>query len=323
MNIRTTNVATSNSMMNYLSGTETKYYQLLEQASSGHKVSAPSDNPTSTRSILNINTKLDQLSSYLENMSTAQTELDTLDSSLANLTNLIQNANDLATQAANGTYNQTDYANFKTQIDSILASVIDVANTQYNGKYMFSGAATATETYTTDVDGNIVYGGTNTATDAYKRYTTISDGVSIAINAPGDEIFGSYTAAIPDDPATVGVDESVPASGTGLIGTLKLLSDALATGDKDVIRGSIDKLDTCLDTVSATRTEFAAVSNRFKITENAISTSQINLKSQRSALQDIDLTEVLTSLASQKLALEASMSMTKNLLSGQSLLDYM
>lgn len=323
MDIRSTNLGTSSSMMNYLSSTETRYYELLQQSSSGLKVSKPSDDPSSTRSILNINTKLSQLNGYTGNMSTSQTELDTLDSNLSTLTDLIQNANDLATQAANGTYSQTDLNNIKTQIDSIIDSVMDVANTQYNGEYIFSGTATSTETYSKDADGNIIYNGTDTSTDAYKRYVTISDGVSIAINAAGDSIFGSYTAAVADDPSTVGVDETAPATGTGLIGTLKLLSDALGSGNKTDIKGSLDKLDSCLDTVSATRTKFASVSNRFEMTQNSIDTTVTNLKSQRSALQDIDLTQVLTDLSSQKLALQASMSATSSLLSGKSLLDYL
>ena len=354
MNIRSTTLGTNNTMLNYLSNTETKYYDLLEQSASGLKVAKPSDNPTSTRSILNINTKLTQLDSYKENMSTTQTELDTLDSSLSSVTGLIQDSSDLVTQAANGTYNQNDLNNIKTQIDSILASVKDLANTQYNGQYIFSGTATSTPAYATDASGNISYQGADTSGNDYKRYVTISDGVSVAINAPGDKVFGSYstttaapTPTVPGDVAGTTTTTATDANGietttsvtvvlnsngtttrttntgTGIIGTLQLLSNALGSGNKADIKGSLDKLDSCLDTTSATRTKFASVSNRFEMTQNSIDTTTTNLKSQKSSLEDIDLTQVLTDLAAQKSALQATMSVTSNLLSGKSLLDYM
>jgi len=323
MDIRTTTLNTAQSMTNYISKGESRYYELAQQASSGIKIAKPSDDPSASKQILDINSTLSGLNSYLDNMKTAQTELNTLDDTLSSVTDLIQKASDLATQAANGTYSQDDLDNIKTQIDEILNSVIDLSNTDYNGKYIFSGTATSTLTYTTDVDGNIVYNGTDTSTNAYKRYVTISDGVSVAINAKGDNIFGSYTEAIPDDPGTVGIDETAPATGTGIIGTLKLLSNALAAGDIDEISASLNSLDNSLNTVSATRTTFASVSNKFELTESTIDAAITNLKSRKSDLQDADLTEVLTDLSTQKLALEASYSVTSQMLSKVSLLDYL
>lgn len=323
MNIRTTTLGTTQSMLGYISNGESKYYELSQQAASGIKVDQPSDDPIAAKQIMNITSTLDQLNGYIDNMKTSQTELNTLDDTLASLTDLIQNASDLATQAANGTYSQDDLDNIKTQIDQILNSVIDLSNTTYNGKYIFSGTAISTQTYTTDVDGNIVYNGTNTSTDAYKRYVNISDGVSVAINAAGDDIFGSYTAPIPDDPLTVGIDETAPATGTGIIGTLKLLSNALETGDSTVISSSLDSLTNNLDTVSGVRTTFASLSNKFELTESSIDATITNLTQRKSDLQDADLTEVLTDLSTQKLALEATYSVTSQLLGGLSLLDYM
>lgn len=71
------------------------------------------------------------------------------------------------------------------------------------------------------------------------------------------------------------------------------------------------------------RTTFASVSNKFELTESSIDAAVTNLTERKSELQDADLTEVLTDLSAQKLALEATYSVTSQLLSGLSLLDYM
>ncbi len=326
MNIRTTNLSTTNSMLNYIQDSQSRYFEIMQQGASGKKVTEPSDDPIATKNILNVNAKLDQLNNYLTNMSTAQTELNTLDDALASLVDSIQDASDLATQAANGTYGSSSTDGFKSQIDQILENVIDIANTKYNGKYIFSGNATATEAYsiTKDASGNITavtYNGT-AATGDYERKVTISDGVSVGINEAGENVFGYYKAAVEDDPTTVGVDESQPEEAVGLIGTLVKLSNSVASDDKDGIKASLDELSTAIDTTSATRTKFASVSSRFDLTTSSINTTVMNLKEYRSDLQDIDLAEVATDLATQQLALEATMSITSSMLTEKTLLDY-
>lgn len=337
--MRVTTLQTNNSMLKYITSGESRYYELSKEASSGLKVTEPSDDPTAAKSLLNIKTQLSQLNSYLTNMKTSQNELDTLDTNLSSLTDLIGNATDLATEASNGTYSKTDLKNIKTQIDTIIQSVTDIANTNYDGKYMFSGTATSTQAYqTTSVSGNITnitYQGTP-STGAYERYVNISDGTKVAINTSGDSVFGSYT--------TNG-DGTITAN--GILGNLVILSNALGNGGSTTINGTIDGvyhgtvggttyddgtvktsdvltgLNKALDTTSATRTKFASVSNRFDMTKTAINTSITALKAYKSDLQDADLATVLADLSAQETALQASMSVTSSMLSKVSLLNYL
>lgn len=322
--IRTTTLGSATSMLNYITTGESRYNQLAEEAASGLKLTKPSDDPTATKSVLNINTKLDQLGQYATNMGMAQNELNVLDDTFGSFTSAIQLATDLATQAANGSYSQKDLNNIKTQIDQIMANVTDLANTQYNGNYLFSGTSTSTPAFAvaTDASGNITsvtYQGTP-STDTYQRSVQIADGVSIPINTTGDQLLGSYTAATVGPPAT-------PATGSGLLYTLGTLSAALAAGNthgaSPSVGSSIDSLNTNLDTILASQTKFASVSQRFEMTQNSNDTMKTQLKGSRSDLQDADLSQVLTDLTAQQTALKATMSVTSQMLKGQSLLDYL
>lgn len=316
--LRTTVLGSTQSMMDYIKTGETKYNQLSEEASSGIKVNTPSDDPTAAKNILDITSQLNQLNGYVNNMKTSQSELNTLDDSLTSLTTMIQNATNLATQAANGTYNTSDLNNIKTQVDSIINSVVSLANTQYNGKYIFAGTATSTIPYTVAADGSITYNGTPAASDS-NRYVTISDGVSVAINITGDSVFGSYTqGTLPATP-----------TGTGLLGNLKALSNALGNNGTTTYNGatvtpnsSLDVLSSNLNTVTTAQTKFAAITNRFKMTEDSMSNTILNLTSQKSDLQNADLTQVLTDLTAQQTALQATYKITSQMLSGKTLLDY-
>lgn len=311
--IRVTNLGTSESMLGYITTSSSKYNKLAEEASSNYKVTKPSDDPEATGSLLDINTQLEKLSGYLSNIKSSQTELSSLDSNLSSVTDLIQSATDLATEAANGTYSNTDMDNIKKQVDQIVNGLIDLANTQYDGKYLYSGAATSTKAYTTttDVSGNITaitYNGTPSTSD-YQRTVTISDGVTVTTNTTGDQVFGSY-------------DSADPTKTKGLFGTLMTLSTALGAHDKTTTNSCLTGLSTALDNTSATRTTFASLSNRFDLTSSSINTTVTNLTAHQSDLQDADLSQVLADLSTQQTALQASYNVFSTV-SKMSLLNYM
>lgn len=356
--MRITTLGTSTTMLNYILGAESKYYDLSQEAASGLKVEKPSDDPSAAKSLINIKAQLSQLNGYTENMSTTQNELNVLDDSLASLTDLVNKSTSLATEAASGTYSDKNMDNIKVQVDQIIQSVVDIANTQYNGTYIFSGTAVGTKPYTvaTDTNGDITgitYNGIDSDGD-YERYATISSGVNVTINTTGDKVFGSYSqtapVANPTQPTDVagttistatdadgnlvttvvtteisggGTTTVTTGTGYGVIGTLVGLSKSLGDHSQPSVGKALDGLNTALDVASVTRTKFASVSNKFEITQNSINTTVTQLKAYKSDLEDADLAQVLSDLTAQKTALNATYSVTSGLLAKTSLLDYM
>lgn len=315
MYLRTTTLQTNSTMLNYITSKESQYNKLSEVAASGIKVSQPSDDPSGTRSILNINSKMSQLQSYLDNMSSAQQELNTLDSTLTSVNDLVQSADDLTIQGANGTYTNSDMDGMKTQIDSIIDSVVSAANTNFNGTYIFAGTSTSTQPYSVVKDASgtitsITYNGTPSTGD-YKRNVTIADGVSSTINAAGDSVFGEYDST------------TTPVTATGIFGTLMGLSTALGAHDQAAVSASLTGLATASDTVTSTQTKFATVSNKFAMTVSSTDNTMLNLQEYRSELRDADMASVLTELASAQTALKATYSVTSQMLGKTSLLNYL
>jgi flagellin-like hook-associated protein FlgL len=99
---------------------------------------------------------------------------------------------DKAIQANNQTYQADSLKALKVEIDEITKTMVDLANTQYNDNYIFSGANTKTLTYTMDENGNIEYNGTLQSNPDYVRRTEVADGVFETINTTGDKVFGWY-----------------------------------------------------------------------------------------------------------------------------------
>lgn len=314
MYLRTTTLNTTNAMLNYMTEQEATYNKLSQDSASGSRIHNISDDPSATRNVLNINTKTNQLQAYLDNMKGAAQELTTFDDSMSMLTNLLNKTTDLAEQGANGTYSNENLDEIKAQVDSIIDSIINISNTDYNGKYIFSGANTETPAYTVekDADGvitSIKYNGTGTD-KGMARQVTISDGVNVSINVAGSDIFGSYDAAD-------------PASSKGLFSTLMSLSKALGEHNQADVTKTLDGLNAGFENAVSKQTKMAAVSNKFDITTTSINSTMSTLEEYRSSLKDTDLATSLTKLVAAQTALKATYSITSDMMKNVGLLNYL
>ncbi|MBQ7764245.1 flagellar hook-associated protein FlgL [bacterium] len=168
------------------------FNKLTQQLSSGKKVVDLTDDPIASINILNTNKQLGQIETFEQNVGMASAELSALDDLLALANGYLSEAWDKAIQANNQTYTEGSLKALKVEIDEITKTMVDLANTQYNDNYIFSGANTKTVTYTIDKDGNIIYNGTPQTNPDYIRKTEVADGVFEVINTTGDKIFGYY-----------------------------------------------------------------------------------------------------------------------------------
>lgn len=71
---------------------------------------------------------------------------------------LLQRTRELAVQGANGTLTQADMQKMANEIEQLKAQMIQVGNTQYNGRYIFAGFKTTTQPFSED---NNSYNGDN------------------------------------------------------------------------------------------------------------------------------------------------------------------
>jgi flagellar hook-associated protein 3 FlgL len=123
---------------------ETEYQTLGNQLSSGISFNAPSDDPTIVSEDLGLRTTLATEAQQTADISSASNQLTSTDSALASLTSVLQSARSLAVQAASGTNSSTDLKAIGSQVSQLLQQAIGIANTQYNGTYIFAGSTNST-----------------------------------------------------------------------------------------------------------------------------------------------------------------------------------
>ena len=338
------------------------YNKLTKQLASGSKLTSITDDPIATVNVLNTNRQLGQMDTFSSNVELAKTELSALDDLMDLANGYLSDAWNKAVQANNQTYSDTSLKALKVEIDEITKTMVDLANTEYDDNYIFSGANTKTVPYTMDDNGDIIYNGTPYSNKDYIRQTEVADGVFEVINTTGDRVFGYYKAQGQDangnnlftDVDGKTVVEKIGAAGAktyeyengtayngdvgdlkakedyaGVMGALKKLSNSIQKvldGDTEAgyaeMNSTLDMFKDSLSTITTEQTKFGGVYNRLEMTSSTLETNNENLTAYLSNLKDVDLTTAITNWMQAQYAYQASMQITSASMN-MSLLNYM
>ncbi|GAB6035633.1 flagellar hook-associated protein FlgL [Fundidesulfovibrio butyratiphilus] len=118
-----------------------------EQMSSQQRINHPSDDPSGYAEARRITTTLASLSQYEENISTATNWLGQADSSLVSASTLLTSIQELAEQAATGTVTSDNRQEIASQVRSLFAQMLTLANTSVSGSSIFAGQKTDGDAY--------------------------------------------------------------------------------------------------------------------------------------------------------------------------------
>src|ERR1019366_6172883 len=89
-------------------------------------------------------------SGYLQSLGAVQGQLSTADSMLSSVVTALQRAISLGVEGANGTLSDSDRASIASELQGIQSQLVSLANTSYQGRYVFAGTKTSTPPYVVD-----------------------------------------------------------------------------------------------------------------------------------------------------------------------------
>jgi flagellar hook-associated protein 3 FlgL len=183
--------------------------KLQEQASTGSRINRPSDDPSAAYRILTLDTEKGSLENYLNTLADMSNTLGTGSSVVQQMASVIGQVRVNITQIASGVYSQQDRDRTAEAINDALEQLVQLANTKYNGQYLFGGADTGSAPYAVErTDGEITAVTYQGSTES--RSTNVAPGVSSSAYYVGEELFSSDHRETPVFAGTTGT-----AAGTG------------------------------------------------------------------------------------------------------------
>jgi len=171
-----------------LNQTQLEAQEAALQISTGKSVNVPSDNPTAAGLLVENNDQATFTSGYLQSISAVQGHLSTASSTLSSITSALQQAISLGVEGASGTVSASDQAAIVAQLQEIQSQLVSLANTTYQGNYVFGGSITNTAPYMVDATSP---SGVDYVGNSDVNKVSMGNGYELAVNQPGSQLFSA------------------------------------------------------------------------------------------------------------------------------------
>ena len=264
--------------------------QLTSELSSGVSINALSQNPVASGENVLLLNQIQQDDSFTQSSSLVTGQLQVSDSTLGGIVTQLTQAISLATSANNGTMNASDVQSVGSQISGILDEVTSLANTSYQGQYIFAGGQTSTTPFSTSTITSpavTTYNG-----DQDVNYLETPNGQKVQLNVPGSQIFlGSGSNSVFGALNSLIADYS-----TGTVNTTQAVNDTLALGtamnfvsqQRVTIDNSITQVTAASDAITNNQTQLTAAQTNLMQADVAQVSTQLSLsETQQTALEDV------------------------------------
>jgi flagellar hook-associated protein 3 FlgL len=262
--------------------------QLTSELSSGVSITSLSQNPVGAGENALLLNQIQQDDSFTQSSSLVTGQLQVADSALGSVVTELTSAISLAGSANNGTMNASDVQSVGNQIAGILDEVTSLANSSYQGQYIFAGGQTTTAPFATSTASSPAV--TTYSGDAGVNYLETPSGQKIQLNVPGSQIFlGSGSNSVFGALNSLIADYS-----SGTVNTTQAASDTEA-------------LNTALNYVSQQRVTLDNSMSQLTAASGAVTNVQTQLTAAQTDLMQADIPTISTQLSlaeTQQTALE-------------------
>jgi len=265
---------------------------LTSELSSGLSVQSLQDNPVAVAQSALLASQIEQADTFVQSASGEASMMQVADSTLGDVVTQVTQALSLAVEGSNGTQNAADNASVAQSLSGILSEVVSLANTSYQGQYLFSGSQGSVQPFTLNaaaVPPTATYAGDNNV-----QFIEVPGGQKLQINLPGSSVFGS--------------------GATGIVGALSQLIGDISSGAPTAsITTDTAALTTALGQLSDQRSTLDSSLSRLNSATTFAQTSESQLIVAQGGLVSANPEVVATQLSSSETQHQALLSVINNL----------
>jgi len=305
MIVRVTNNMMTDSLVRYLTAQNEALYERQTIIASQKRINKPSDDPIGTGKIMDYRQTLSSIGQYQTNIQRGKTRLEVTEVSLDLADDLLQLVQGIAATEVNSTTASRQVA--AETIKRIYDQVLDLANSELNGSYLFSGYQTKTapfsrdDTLATTFDRfTVTYNG-----DAGDARFIVAQNTEIAIDADGRPLF--HNAA---------------GGGINTFDAMRDLIVGLENDDSDAISAQVDMIDQARSQINTVRAANAPVVYQLETTENHWQNYKSKIQDLLGKEEEADITQAVVELQRIELAYQTTLATAARIIQ-PGLLDFL
>ncbi|PYI51177.1 flagellar hook-associated protein FlgL [Paenibacillus flagellatus] len=267
------------------------------QLATGRRINKPSDDPVGISFAMRYRSELSANDQYQDNADGAISFLTYTDTMMDQAGSVVQRLRELAVNMSNGTHPQQSLDIAAQEVQQLYEQMVDIGNSQFNGKYVFNGQKTDLKPYTLEKAQD------EPSDDGIIQFE-IGAGVRIPINVTGNKVFG------------------LPTDEDNMYRIMNEFTEALKTGNFDGINSAIGKIDSRMTKMLDVRSDIGAKTNRVELASERLKDISLNVSELQSKTEDADMSIVITNLKMNENVYQASLSAGSKLIQ-PSLVDFL
>jgi flagellar hook-associated protein 3 FlgL len=271
-------------MLSYLQASQNQEQTAIEQLATGLRVNLPSDDPAAAAANLVNNASISADDQYVQNIDSVQQTMTNADSTLSSVITELTQAISLGVEGSTGTQSTSDSQAIAQQVSGIKDQIFALANTTFQGVYLFGGTATSSAPFVEDPSSST---GVQYAGNDQTNQIQIGEGQQVATSVSGDQLFGS--------------------GATGVFGSLQTLITALQSGASSDVGTATVQLRTAFDQVNTSRVFYGNALSGLTEQENYLGQEKVNLQTNENNLVGADPTTAASVMSQASVAQQATL----------------
>ena len=250
------------------------------QVSSGKRFQTLSQDPYAATQSIRLQSILNDIKQYNSNITGVKASLTTSESALDEMNTLMKQANQLAISAANATTDQATRQNYVSQIQTIQDRLVSLGNSQgNNGQYIFAGQKNDKPPFSA-ANGVLTFSG-----DTNDTVAEVGPSATMASNTKISDLLTKVYGPLES------FKTDLSSGNTSLISSQDIANTKAASDQLIQMRGDVGaKMSTLSDLASQN------------------SSRQLDVTSNLSDNQDVDVAAAVTKLQSAQIAYQAALS---------------
>jgi flagellar hook-associated protein 3 FlgL len=270
--------------------------------STGKRINQLSDDPIGLANVLDLRMSLANVDQIERNINMGQSWLSAGETALSQTQDILSSAKSLAVEMGSASKTASQRSAAGTAVDGYLRQILSLANTEVNGRYIFSGTDTDKQSFSFDDETNpttVTYNGNDTAFSV-----KIGKDLDIQVGRDGQEVFGTNW------------------DGYNIFKTLIDFKNSLQNNDVSGIQAAIGNLDAHMAVVTAKVADTGTRTTRLDVKQNILEELKINYTDRKSSIEDADITEAVINLKAKELAYQSALASSSKVME-LSLVDYL
>jgi flagellar hook-associated protein 3 FlgL len=282
---------------------QARAFDAQEEVSTGKRINHAADDPDGAARAVRLRGELAGIDRQGQNADAATAWLTASEGALSGIGDTLQRVRELTVQAGNDSLSDSNRKAIADEIDQLIESVRDQANSTLDGRYLFSGAQTTTKPY---APGSDAYLGGRAGQDVVAL--DIGPGVSVQANTNGLALFGEGTS---------------PGDGL-MLDSLRTLSADIRAGNTTAVRTTdLQALDRNTTALIDARAAIGATQNRVDAAKARLQDLGAATTKLLSDTEDADMAKAILTLSTQQSAYQAALQSGASVIQHKTLMDFL